>query len=67
MAETIDRFEADGYPWRLVKPYREGYATFDQRDEQGKVSGYYSRRIAPICRLEYDRAKSPRPTARFWR
>ena len=44
VAETIDRFEADGYPvadW-VKTMIAEGYATFYQRDEQGKVSGYYS-------------------------
>ena len=44
VAETIDRFEDDGYP---VAPWvkamvAEGKASFYQRDEQGKVIGYYS-------------------------
>ena len=44
VAETIERFENDGYP---VAPWVKGMvaagnATFYQRDEQGKVTGYYS-------------------------
>ena len=44
VAETIDRFEADGYPvadW-VKTMITDGYASFYQRDEQGRVSGYYS-------------------------
>lgn len=44
VAETIDRFEADGYPvadW-VKTMIADGHATFYQRDEQGKVTGFYS-------------------------
>lgn len=43
-ADTVDRFEADGYPVaRWVKEMlASGKSTFYQRDAGGKVSGYYS-------------------------
>ena len=44
VAETIDRFEADGYPvadWVKQMLAAEN-ATFYQRDESGKVVGFYS-------------------------
>ena len=44
VAETIDRFEADGYPvadW-VKTMVADGRATFYRRDELGKVTGYYS-------------------------
>ncbi len=43
-AETIDRFEADGYPvadW-VKAMIAAGHMTFYQRDAQGKVTGFYS-------------------------
>ncbi len=44
VAATINRFEADGYPvadW-VKTMIADGYASFYQRDDQGRVSGYYS-------------------------
>ena len=44
VAATIDRFEADGYPvaaW-VKNMVAAGNSTFYQRDERGKVIGYYS-------------------------
>lgn len=44
VAETIDRFEADGYPvaqW-VKDMIASGKSTFYQTDEGGKVIGYYS-------------------------
>ena len=44
VAETIDRFEADGYlvaDW-VKDMIADGNETFYQRDESGKVAGYYS-------------------------
>jgi len=44
VAETIDRFEEDGYPvadW-VKQMVADGRSTFYQRDEGGKVIGYYS-------------------------
>ena len=44
VAETIARFEADGYPvadW-VKDMVAAGSTTFYQRDAQGKVTGYYS-------------------------
>ena len=41
---TVDRFESDGYPvadW-VRDMLAAGYATFYQRDDGGKVVGYYS-------------------------
>ncbi len=55
VAETIDRFEADGYPvadW-VKAMFAAGHATFYQRDAQGKVTGYYSpqaRGYRPLAR-----------------
>ncbi len=55
VAETIDRFEADGYPvanW-VKAMIAAGHATFYQRDTQGKVTGYYSpqeRAYLPLVR-----------------
>ena len=56
VAETIDRFEADGYPvagW--VKTMNaDGRATFYQRDEAGKITGYYSPPDRDYLPLETD-------------
>ena len=44
VADTVDRFEADGYPvadW-VKQMVAAGCATFYQRDAGGKVTGYYS-------------------------
>ncbi|MCY3799083.1 MAG: 3-hydroxyacyl-CoA dehydrogenase/enoyl-CoA hydratase family protein [Chloroflexi bacterium] len=44
VAETVDRFEADGYPvadW-VKAMIAAGKAAFYQRDEAGKVVGYFS-------------------------
>lgn len=44
LAETVDRFEADGYPvadW-VKAMIATGKTTFYQRDATGKVIGYYS-------------------------
>jgi len=58
VAETIDRFEGDGYPvadWVKVM-VAAGNSTFYQRDESGKVIGYYS----PQERLYLPLVKDPR-------
>ena len=55
VAETIERFEADGYPvadW-VKAMLADGHATFYQRDAQGKVTGFYSpqeRDYRPLAR-----------------
>ena len=55
VAETIDRFEADGYPvadW-VKGMVAEGITSFYQRDDAGKVVGYYSpqdRAYLPLVR-----------------
>jgi len=44
VADTIDRFEADGYPvaqW-VKDMVKSGKSTFYQKDKNGKVIGYYS-------------------------
>ena len=44
VAETVDRFETDGYPvaeW-VKQMLAAGNSTFYQRDDRGKVVGYYS-------------------------
>ena len=56
VAETIDRFEADGYPvadW-VKTMIADGRATFYRRDEAGKVSGYYSPPDRDYLPLETD-------------
>ena len=56
VAETIDRFEADGYPvagW-VKTMIADGRATFYQRDEAGKVTGYYSPPDRDYLPLESD-------------
>ena len=56
VAETIDRFEADGYPvadW-VKTMIADGHKTFYQRDEGGKVSGYYSPPERAYLPLESD-------------
>ncbi len=58
VAETIDRFEADGYPvveW-VKAMVADGTSTFYQRDKGGKVIGYYS----PQERAYLPLVKSPR-------
>ena len=44
VAETVDRFDADGYPvadW-VKDMLAAGHSTFYQRDHRGKVIGFYS-------------------------
>ncbi len=56
VAETVDRFEADGYPvadW-VKTMIADGHSTFYQRDEQGKVAGYYSLPDRDYLPLEAD-------------
>ena len=56
VAETIDRFEADGYPvadW-VKAMMAAGHATFYQRDAGGKVTGYYSPQERAYLPLERD-------------
>ena len=56
VAETIDRFEGDGYPVaRWVKTMvAGGKSTFYQRDAGGKVIGYYSPQEAEYLPLVKD-------------
>ena len=54
--ETIDLFEADGYPvadW-VKTMLADGQSTFYQRDEQGKATGYYSPADRAYLPLETD-------------
>ena len=56
VAETIPRFEADGYPvaaW-VKAMVADGNATFYQRDGIGRVTGYYSPQQAAYVPLEQD-------------
>ncbi len=56
VAETIERFEADGYPvadW-VKTMIADGHATFYQRDEAGKAIGYYSLPDRAYLPLESD-------------
>jgi len=56
VAETIDRFEADGYPvaqW-VKDMVASDKPTFYQRDANGKVIGYYSPQAADYVPLERD-------------
>ena len=56
VAQTIDRFEADGYPvadW-VKTMIADGHATFYQRNAQGKVTGYYSPPDRAYLPLEAD-------------
>ena len=56
VAETIVRFEADGYPvadW-VKDMVAAGSTTFYQRDAQGKVTGYYSPQERAYLPLEQD-------------
>ena len=58
VAETIKRFEADGYPvadW-VKSMIADGKPAFYQRDERGKVIGYYS----PQERAYFPLVKDPR-------
>ncbi len=55
-AETIDRFEADGYPvadW-VKQMIAAGVTTFYQRDTAGKVIGYYSPQDCAYVSLDKD-------------
>lgn len=54
--ETIDRFEADGYPvaqW-VKDMVASGKSTFYQRDQNGKVVGYYSPQASDYVPLVKD-------------
>ena len=56
VAETIERFEADGYPvadW-VKTMIADGHATFYQRDEAGKAIGYFSPPDRAYLPLEAD-------------
>ena len=56
VAETIDRFETDGYPvadW-VKDMLASGSATFYQQDDAGKVIGYYSPQHASYLPLRKD-------------
>ncbi len=58
VVETIDRFEADGYPvadW-VKEMVADGNSTFYQVDESGKIIGYYS----PQERVYLPLVKDPR-------
>ncbi len=56
VAETVDRFESDGYPvadW-VKDMLASGAATFYQTDDAGKVIGYYSPQCGAYLPLDKD-------------
>ena len=56
VAETVERFEQDGYPvadW-VKAMLADGHPSFYQRDERGRVIGYYSQQAKACLPMQRD-------------